>query len=970
MNNEIKIRGARTHNLKNINLDIPREKLVVLTGLSGSGKSSLAFDTLYAEGQRRYVESLSAYARQFLQLMEKPDVDVIEGLSPAISIEQKATSHNPRSTVGTVTEIHDYLRLLFARAGTPYCPDHALALEAQSVSQMVDTVMAMPLDAKLMILAPVVSERKGEFVDLFENLQAQGFVRFRIRSGGGTSNAAKAEIVEADHLPQLKKNDKHSIEVVVDRIRVKEDIQQRLAESFETALRLADGKAMVVNMDSGEETIFSSKFACPICSYSLQELEPRLFSFNNPMGACPSCDGLGHISFFDPKRVVAHPDLSLAAGAIKGWDRRNQFYFKLLQTLAKFGGFDLEKPFEKLPKKAQDLILYGSGDASIPFEYLNEKGRSVVREHPFEGILANFERRYRETDSGAVREELARYQNIRACPECNGTRLRKEARFVKVGDGQQARAIYEISALPLREAQDYFNSIQLKGAKREIADKIIKEIASRLRFLNDVGLDYLSLERSADTLSGGEAQRIRLASQIGSGLTGVMYVLDEPSIGLHQRDNDRLIATLKHLRDLGNSVLVVEHDEDMIRASDYVIDIGPGAGVHGGKIVATGTPSEVEQNSASLTGAYLSGQEKIAVPQKRTEHDGRFLSIIGARGNNLQSVDAHIPVGLLTCVTGVSGSGKSTLINDTLHHAVAQHLYGSSAEPAEHDHIDGIEHFDKVINVDQSPIGRTPRSNPATYTGLFTPIRELFAGVPAARERGYEAGRFSFNVKGGRCETCEGDGVLKVEMHFLPDVYVPCDVCHGKRYNRETLDIRYKGKNIHEVLSMTVEQAHEFFEAVPVVKRKLKTLLDVGLGYVCLGQSATTLSGGEAQRVKLSLELSKRDTGRTLYILDEPTTGLHFHDIKLLLEVIHTLKKQGNTVVIIEHNLDVIKTADWLIDLGPNGGAGGGQIIATGTPEEVANHPVSFTGKYLKPLLKKQVNSSPIKKKDLEKLGL
>jgi excinuclease ABC subunit A len=970
MNNEIKIRGARTHNLKNINLDIPREKLVVLTGLSGSGKSSLAFDTLYAEGQRRYVESLSAYARQFLQLMEKPDVDVIEGLSPAISIEQKATSHNPRSTVGTVTEIHDYLRLLFARAGTPYCPDHALALEAQSVSQMVDTVMAMPLDAKLMILAPVVSERKGEFVDLFENLQAQGFVRFRIRSGGGTSNAAKAEIVEADHLPQLKKNDKHSIEVVVDRIRVKEDIQQRLAESFETALRLADGKAMVVNMDSGEETIFSSKFACPICSYSLQELEPRLFSFNNPMGACPSCDGLGHISFFDPKRVVAHPDLSLAAGAIKGWDRRNQFYFKLLQTLAKFGGFDLEKPFEKLPKKAQDLILYGSGDASIPFEYLNEKGRSVVREHPFEGILANFERRYRETDSGAVREELARYQNIRACPECNGTRLRKEARFVKVGDGQQARAIYEISALPLREAQDYFNSIQLKGAKREIADKIIKEIASRLRFLNDVGLDYLSLERSADTLSGGEAQRIRLASQIGSGLTGVMYVLDEPSIGLHQRDNDRLIATLKHLRDLGNSVLVVEHDEDMIRASDYVIDIGPGAGVHGGKIVATGTPSEVEQNSASLTGAYLSGQEKIAVPQKRTEHDGRFLSIIGARGNNLQSVDAHIPVGLLTCVTGVSGSGKSTLINDTLHHAVAQHLYGSSAEPAEHDHIDGIEHFDKVINVDQSPIGRTPRSNPASYTGLFTPIRELFAGVPAARERGYEAGRFSFNVKGGRCETCEGDGVLKVEMHFLPDVYVPCDVCHGKRYNRETLDIRYKGKNIHEVLSMTVEQAHEFFEAVPVVKRKLKTLLDVGLGYVCLGQSATTLSGGEAQRVKLSLELSKRDTGRTLYILDEPTTGLHFHDIKLLLEVIHTLKKQGNTVVIIEHNLDVIKTADWLIDLGPNGGAGGGQIIATGTPEEVANHPVSFTGKYLKPLLKKQVNSSPIKKKDLEKLGL
>ena len=970
MNNEIKIRGARTHNLKNINLDIPREKLVVLTGLSGSGKSSLAFDTLYAEGQRRYVESLSAYARQFLQLMEKPDVDVIEGLSPAISIEQKATSHNPRSTVGTVTEIHDYLRLLYARAGTPYCPDHALPLEAQSVAQMVDTVMAMPHETKLMILAPVVSERKGEFVDLFENLQAQGFIRFRIRSGGGTSNAAKAEIVEADRLPQLKKNEKHSIEVVVDRIRVKEDIQQRLAESFETALRLADGKAMVVNMDTGDETIFSSKFACPICSYSIQELEPRLFSFNNPMGACPSCDGLGHISFFDPKRVVAHPDLSLAAGAIKGWDRRNQFYFKLLQTLAKHGGFDLEKPFEKLSKKAQDLILYGSGETTIPFEYLNEKGRSVIREHAFEGILANFERRYRETDSVTVREELARYQNIRACPECSGTRLRKEARFVKVGDGKQARAIYEISALPLREAQEYFNTIQLKGAKREIADKIIKEIASRLRFLNDVGLDYLSLERSADTLSGGEAQRIRLASQIGSGLTGVMYVLDEPSIGLHQRDNDRLIATLKHLRDLGNSVLVVEHDEDMIRASDYVIDIGPGAGVHGGKIVATGTPTEVENNTNSLTGSYLSGKEEIAVPQHRVQNDGRFLSIIGASGNNLQKVDANIPVGLLTCVTGVSGSGKSTLINDTLFHAVAQHLYGSSAEPAEHERIDGIEYFDKVINVDQSPIGRTPRSNPATYTGVFTPIRELFAGVPAARERGYEAGRFSFNVKGGRCETCEGDGVLKVEMHFLPDVYVPCDVCHGKRYNRETLDIRYKGKNIHEVLSMTVEQAHDFFEAVPVVKRKLKTLLDVGLGYVCLGQSATTLSGGEAQRVKLSLELSKRDTGRTLYILDEPTTGLHFHDIKLLLGVIHTLKKQGNTVVIIEHNLDVIKTADWLIDLGPNGGAGGGKIIATGTPEEVANHASSFTGKYLKPLLKKQGVSTSPKKKDLEKVGL
>jgi excinuclease ABC subunit A len=952
MNNEIKIRGARTHNLKNINLDIPREKLVVLTGLSGSGKSSLAFDTLYAEGQRRYVESLSAYARQFLQLMEKPDVDVIEGLSPAISIEQKATSHNPRSTVGTVTEIHDYLRLLFARVGTPHCPEHNLALAAQSVSQMVDTVMALPPETKLMILAPVVSERKGEFVDLFQDLQAQGFVRFRVRSGGGTTNTAKAEIFEVDQLPKLKKTDKHSIEVVVDRIKVRPDIQQRLAESFETALRLADGKAMIVDMDTGVDTIFSSKFACPICSYSLQELEPRLFSFNNPMGACPSCDGLGHISFFDPKRIVAHPDLSLASGAIKGWDRRNQFYFKLLQTLAKHAGFDIEKPFENLPKKAQDLVLMGSGDTNIAFEYLNERGKLSVRQHPFEGIVANFERRYRETESMAVREELSRYQNVRSCPDCNGTRLRREARFVKVGDGKQSRGIFEISALPLKEAKEYFETLELKGAKREIADKIVKEISSRLTFLNDVGLDYLSLERSADTLSGGEAQRIRLASQIGSGLTGVMYVLDEPSIGLHQRDNDRLIGTLKHLRDLGNSVLVVEHDEDMIRASDHVIDIGPGAGVHGGRVVAQGTPAEVEANLNSLTGAYLAGRERIEVPEKRIPVSDRFLKIIGATGNNLQSVTAEIPVGLLTCVTGVSGSGKSTLINDTLHHAVAHHIYKSNAEPAPHKSIEGLEHFDKVISVDQSPIGRTPRSNPATYTGLFTPIRELFAGVPASRERGYEAGRFSFNVKGGRCETCEGDGVLKVEMHFLPDVYVPCDVCHGKRYNRETLDIRYKGKNIHEVLAMTIEQAHEFFEAVPVVKRKLKTLLDVGLGYVKLGQSATTLSGGEAQRVKLSLELSKRDTGRTLYILDEPTTGLHFHDIQLLLTVIHTLKKQGNTIVIIEHNLDVIKTADWIIDLGPKGGAGGGLIIATGTPEDVAKNTDSFTGHYLAPLLK------------------
>ena len=948
----IKIRGARTHNLKNVNLDIPRDQLVVITGLSGSGKSSLAFDTLYAEGQRRYVESLSAYARQFLQLMEKPDVDSIEGLSPAISIEQKATSHNPRSTVGTVTEIHDYLRLLFARAGTPHCPDHELPLAAQSVSQMVDSVMAQPEDTKLMILAPVVSERKGEHIDLFEDLQAQGFVRFRIRSGGGAAQQAEAKIYEVDALPKLKKNDKHSIDVVVDRIKVKADIQQRLAESFETALRLADGRAIALEMDTGKEQLFSSKFSCPSCSYSLQELEPRLFSFNNPMGACPSCDGLGQISFFDPKRVVAHPELSLASGAIKGWDRRNQFYFRLLQNLAKHAQFDLETPFEELPKKVQDLILYGSGNQEIPFEYLNEKGKTIIREHSFEGIVANFQRRYKETDSMTVREELAKYQNNKPCPGCEGTRLRTEARNVKVGEGSQARAIYEVSNLPLGSALNYFKTLELKGNKKEIAGKIVAEIGSRLSFLNDVGLDYLSLDRSADTLSGGEAQRIRLASQIGSGLTGVMYVLDEPSIGLHQRDNDRLIGTLKHLRDLGNSVLVVEHDEDMIRASDYVIDIGPGAGEHGGKIIAEGTPKQIQDNPKSLTGAYLSGKEGIEVPKNRLSPGEKYLKIIGASGNNLKNVDIEIPLGLLTCVTGVSGSGKSTLINDTLHHAVAQHLYGSNAEPATHKEIQGLEHFDKVINVDQSPIGRTPRSNPATYTGLFTPIRELFAGVPAARERGYEAGRFSFNVRGGRCETCEGDGVLKVEMHFLPDVYVPCDVCHGKRYNRETLDIRYKGKNIHEVLSMTIEQAHDFFDAVPTVKRKLKTLLDVGLGYVKLGQSATTLSGGEAQRVKLSLELSKRDTGRTLYILDEPTTGLHFHDIQLLLKVIHTLKKHGNTIIIIEHNLDVIKTADWIIDLGPEGGGGGGEIIATGTPEDVVKVAKSYTGKYLAPLLK------------------
>ncbi|CAH2779869.1 MAG: Excinuclease ABC subunit A [uncultured Caballeronia sp.] len=950
---EIRIRGACTHNLKNVSLDLPRHKLIVITGLSGSGKSSLAFDTLYAEGQRRYVESLSAYARQFLQLMEKPDVDLIEGLSPAISIEQKATSHNPRSTVGTVTEIHDYLRLLYARVGTPYCPDHLIPLEAQSVSQMVDAALVLPEETKLMILAPVVADRKGEHVELFEEMQAQGFIRFRIRSGGGTANEGVAKIYEVDSLPKLKKTDKHTIDVVIDRLKVRPDMKQRLAESFETALRLTDGRASALEMDTEKEKLFSSKFACPICSYSLQELEPRLFSFNNPMGACPECDGLGQITFFDPKRVVVHPSLSLAAGAVKGWDRRNQFYFQMLQSLAAFYEFDIDEPFEELPEKVRKILLYGSGKQAIPFSYINERGHTSVREHVFEGIIPNLERRYRETDSAAVREELAKYQNNQPCPACEGTRLRREARFVKVGAADQARGIYEISGWPLRDALGYFQTLHLEGAKGEIADKIIKEIVARLSFLNNVGLDYLSLERSAETLSGGEAQRIRLASQIGSGLTGVMYVLDEPSIGLHQRDNDRLISTLKHLRDIGNSVIVVEHDEDMIRMADYVVDMGPGAGEHGGVVVAQGTPIQVQKDANSITGQYLSGKRTISYPADRTAPDARRLRIVEAHGNNLKRVTLDLPVGLLTCVTGVSGSGKSTLINDTLQHAVAQHLYGSSTEPAPYESIEGLEHFDKVIAVDQSPIGRTPRSNPATYTGLFTPIRELFAGVPAAKERGYDPGRFSFNVKGGRCEACQGDGVLKVEMHFLPDVYVPCDVCHGKRYNRETLEIQYKDKNISEVLDLTVESAHEFFKAVPVVARKLKTLLDVGLGYIRLGQSATTLSGGEAQRVKLSLELSKRDTGRTLYILDEPTTGLHFHDIALLLEVIHRLRDQGNTVVIIEHNLDVIKTADWVIDLGPEGGAGGGQIIAQGTPERVAKSKASFTGRYLAPLLQR-----------------
>ena len=934
----IRVRGARTHNLKNISLDIPRNQLVVITGLSGSGKSSLAFDTLYAEGQRRYVESLSAYARQFLQLMEKPDVDLIEGLSPAISIEQKATSHNPRSTVGTVTEIHDYLRLLYARAGDPYCPEHGIELSAQTVAQMVDHVLALPEDTKLMILAPIVSGRKGEQLELFDELRAQGFVRVRI----------DGKAYEIDKLPKLDKNKKHTIEVVVDRLKVRADIKQRLAESFETALRHADGRALAVEMDTGKEYLFSARFACPVCDYSLAELEPRLFSFNNPMGACPKCDGLGAISFFDPKRVVAFPHLALGAGAIKGWDRRNQFYFMMLQSLALHYGFDLDQAFEELPQRMQDILLYGSGEEVIAFKYLGERGGMQNRKHPFEGIVNNFERRYRETDSVTVREELAKYMNHKPCPACEGTRLRIEARNVKVGD----KSIYEISRMPLKLALPFFEQLRLIGSKQAIADRIVKEITSRLSFLTNVGLDYLSLDRSAETLSGGEAQRIRLASQIGSGLTGVMYVLDEPSIGLHQRDNARLLVTLKHLRDLGNSVIVVEHDEEAISIADYVIDIGPGAGVHGGQIVAEGTAEEVKNNPASLTGQYLSGARKIPIPAQRVKPDPeRWLTLTGAVGNNLKQVTLKLPVGLLVCVTGVSGSGKSTLINDTLYPAVARHLYGSSTEPAAHDEIDGLEFFDKVIDVDQSPIGRTPRSNPATYTGMFTPIRELFSGVPEARERGYEPGRFSFNVKGGRCESCQGDGVLRVEMHFLPDIYVPCDVCHGKRYNRETLEVRYKGMTIHEVLQMTVEQAFDFFNAVPTVARKLQTLLDVGLGYITLGQSATTLSGGEAQRVKLALELSKRDTGRTLYILDEPTTGLHFHDIEMLLTVAHRLRDHGNTVVVIEHNLDVIKTADWIIDLGPEGGEGGGQVIAQGTPEDVAKSKVSYTAQYLKPML-------------------
>ncbi|MTZ14112.1 excinuclease ABC subunit UvrA [Pseudomonas sp. JL972] len=939
---KILIRGARTHNLKNIDLTLPRDKLIVITGLSGSGKSSLAFDTLYAEGQRRYVESLSAYARQFLSMMEKPDVDTIEGLSPAISIEQKSTSHNPRSTVGTITEIYDYLRLLYARVGTPRCPDHDTPLEAQTVSQMVDQVLAQPEGRKLMLLAPVIRERKGEHLAVFDELRAQGFVRARVNG----------RLYELDELPKLDKQKKHTIEVVVDRFKVRADLQQRLAESFETALKLADGIALVASMedDGAEDLIFSARFACPICGHSISELEPKLFSFNNPAGACPTCDGLGVKQFFDAKRLV-NGELTLAEGAIRGWDRRNVYYFQMLGSLAAHYGFSLDEPFAALPADQQKVILYGSGRQNVEFRYLNDRGDIVTRSHPFEGIIPNLERRYRETESNSVREELAKYLSTQHCPECLGTRLRREARHVWVGD----KTLPAVTGLPIGDAANYFGILSLPGRRGEIADKILKEIRERLQFLVNVGLDYLTLDRSADTLSGGEAQRIRLASQIGAGLVGVMYILDEPSIGLHQRDNERLLGTLRHLRDIGNTVIVVEHDEDAIRLADYVVDIGPGAGVHGGRIVAEGTPDEVMAHPDSLTGKYLSGRVQIEYPAQRTPRDPqKLLKLKGARGNNLRNVDLEVPVGLLTCITGVSGSGKSTLINNTLFPITATALNGATTlEVAPHDSFDGLQHLDKVVDIDQSPIGRTPRSNPATYTGLFTPIRELFAGVPEARSRGYGPGRFSFNVKGGRCEACQGDGVIKVEMHFLPDIYVPCDVCKGKRYNRETLEVKYKGKSITEVLDMTIEEAREFFDPVPAVARKLQTLIDVGLSYIKLGQSATTLSGGEAQRVKLSRELSKRDTGKTLYILDEPTTGLHFADIQQLLDVLHRLRDHGNTVVVIEHNLDVIKTADWLVDLGPEGGSKGGQIIASGTPEDVAATPQSHTGHFLKPLLER-----------------
>ncbi|WNO09741.1 excinuclease ABC subunit UvrA [Teredinibacter sp. KSP-S5-2] len=937
---KIVVRGARTHNLKNVNLEIPRDKLVVITGLSGSGKSSLAFDTLYAEGQRRYVESLSTYARQFLSMMEKPDVDHIEGLSPAISIEQKSTSHNPRSTVGTITEIYDYLRLLFARVGEPRCPIHGEPLSAQTVSQMVDQVLRMPEGSKTMLLAPIIRDRKGEHLHVFDSLQRDGFIRARI----------DGIVCDLDDTPKLDKRKKHTIEVIVDRFKVREDIQVRLAESFETALHLSDGIAIVADMDGKKsDQVFSAKHSCPVCDYALSELEPRLFSFNNPAGACPSCDGLGVKQFFSEDKIVHYPEASLSEGAIRSWDKRNLYYFHMLTSLAEHYGFDIEKPWNKLAKKYRNIILYGSAEEVIDFTYENDRGDTFHRTHAFEGVIPNLERRYRDTDSSSVREELAKLLSTMRCPDCGGARLNKDARNVFVDN----KTLPEITELPVGDAHQYFLQLEFSGSKQEIADKILKELRDRFRFLVDVGLNYLTLNRSAETLSGGEAQRIRLASQIGAGLVGVMYILDEPSIGLHQRDNDRLLKTLTHLRDLGNTVIVVEHDEDAIRTADYIIDVGPGAGVHGGEIIAQGGYQQIIKSKKSVTGQYLCGKKAIAVPQIRNSNkQDQKLVLSGATGNNLKSVTLEIPIGLMTCVTGVSGSGKSTLINSTLYPLAATTLNGATTlTPAAYESIDGFQYLDKCVDIDQSPIGRTPRSNPATYTGIFTPIRDIFAGTQEARSRGYKAGRFSFNVKGGRCEACQGDGVVKVEMHFLPDVYVPCDQCHGKRYNRETLEIKYKGKNIHECLDMTVEDAREFFDAIPAVAKKLQTLIDVGLSYIRLGQAATTLSGGEAQRVKLAKELSKRDTGKTLYILDEPTTGLHFHDIQQLLNVLHRLRDHGNTIVVIEHNLDVVKTADWIVDLGPEGGSGGGEIIATGTPEAICKVKKSHTGKFLKPLL-------------------